>query len=447
MDSRIKMADAIAQRVVNQVKAEPKAVTYCYSGGVTVADKVNIPFYSVLSHSIHADFIGNFSDIITVEVLIDTRKFYEVVLPNLEHLEVYIRKRQMAENSTLFVKGGENLTTRYKAILHNPPVQGLGGQGQGVVVSNPDQTIQIATFQLIPKDALILRAMKFQAMMPDTLPDEALAMIMSGTAEGYEVEGIQKVEADNKIPCDIIIPNGTMVKDMAHYLQKEYGIYNFGIGMYFTGKHWFIYPLYNNNRYENEFFKMSISVIEKRHEPVGTPRTYVIDRGTLTLISVSETSMVQNTVADQLNRGTGIQVVNPNENRGPNLEVVGVNKVKVDGTVGVSTFNLIDRKDGYNNVINVPAETSNQASLMSSITGNMGNYITIHWNHAKPELIQPGMPVKIHYVDGSLRTLYGTVHEYWATSVRVGETAHVDAPYQCNVVMKIYVTEKPTVKV
>lgn len=447
-------SDSVAQAVIKHCQYEPKAVHYTWSGGVSVGGNT-IDFALVKSVTIHRDFVTNFADETTIEVMMDTRKFFDVVCRNQDNLEVYLRKRQMAENSTLFVIGGENIVTRYKAILLNPPKQGLGvGTGGTSGITDPDQTVTIAKFQLIDYTALELKLSTWQGLMENTKPSEALAMILSGISENIgqgtnmEIQGIHAAKADNEKEGYVIIPQGTPVKDMAQFIQQEYGIYNFGIGSYLFGNHWFVYPLFNNNRYNTEQLKIAISVIDKKFDILNFPRTYVVSNNVLTIMTSSDANLVQNSAADQLTAGTGIRVVNSIENNGGNTDKKGVNdnQVTIDGKNAVSTFNVVNRKDNMQNIQTVYSEQGNMHHLISSVAGNQGSYLTIKWEFANPNLIQPGMPVRIAYLDNTLKTLYGTVHEVVAGYGRA-QPQFGDVPFICTLMMKIYVTENPSVAI
>ena len=443
----------VAKRIVQECQQYPKSVHWFYSGGIIVNGST-VPFHDIITIDVHRDFINNFSDIVTVEVMIDTKLFHSVIVPNLENLKGWISRKQMAENSIMFLRGGVSDSKQFKAILHNPPKQGLGGHGTGLnKVTNPDQTVTYATFQFIDLTAIDLKLTTFQGMMELTEPMEALTMVLDSTGSDYDLRGVHRADWDVKNKRQIVIPRGTLVKDLAQYIQQEYGIYNHGIGAYLYRMpldqqlFWFIYPLYNNNRYETEYYKLSISVVPGSLDPVGVPRTYMVDNGNVTIIIPDEAAMKENKTADQLNAGTGIAFVNPAENRAITTEEVGPNRMMKKGAQSTSTFNVVERKDGKQNIINVYKDTMNTAKLISSIAGNEGNYIVLDWKFANPELLQPGMPVKIQYFAESMKILYGTLHEYHAISVKTGKTGIREVPYNCTLRMIIYVTSPPDVAV
>lgn len=438
--------EAVAKKMVEQCQAKAKFVNYFYYGGLYI-NGVKIDFVNIPTVTIHKDFVNNFADTITIEAFIGTEDLYRKILPNIDNLKGYLTRKQMYENSTQFVRGGDVLHKTYKAFLYNPPTQGLGA-GTHNRIQDVEHSISKIVVQFVEDIAFDTLYYTWTGMLEMTKPYEALKMILDGTGSDLGTKGVNGPPADVNDEFQILIPRGTKVKDLAQYIQQQYGIFNHGIGAYIhehdrQGHWWFVYPLFNNNRYNKEYYKLNIFVVPERFDPKSNPRTYFIDNGQLTFYTVAKSTMLENKPIDQLTRGTGIQVLNTIEGYGPNITEVSPNKQKMNGSEGLTSFNMIERKDGYKNYIQVHSDNNNMAALRSSIVGNSGQYVTITWEYANTELIQPGMPVKIHYLTGNeLKTLYGTVHELHAIAVRSGNTP-MELPYQCNITMRIYVTDDP----
>nr|DAS75689.1 MAG TPA: hypothetical protein [Caudoviricetes sp.] len=443
--------DAIAKRTMRLCAMEPKAVHYTYNGGVTINKGETIPFNYIVSLDVHRDFVNNFSDVTIIEVIINTRDYYDKVLTNPDVLEVYIRKRQMGENSMTIIPGGLLQMRRYKAIPYNPPRRGLGSGGNSNnEITEPELGYTKCFFQLIDYAALDMKTYQFTGLFPATKPHELLAMAYSGTTEGMTLDsvsvvaGVHMANPDYTTSRDIIVPRGTTMNNIAQYIQQTYGIYNFGIGAYLFDQHWYVYPLFNNARFEREHFKLVVSIIPYRSDPTNNVRTYYVDDGILTIINNEKTNMLDNRSSEQLNSGTGIQVKNTSEARSENVNYIGPSKWLMTAAPAVSTFNAVERKDGYRNYVPILHDENNMAKHISSVAGNEGTYLNITWKYANPDLLQPGMPVKIAYGDTELKHMYGTLHEYHAISQRSTSSIEPDIPYICHVVMRVYVTDKQT---
>lgn len=442
--------EAMAKAVLDNVRVTPKAVHYTYTGWIIINNERE-DFFRIKNITLHRDFVNNFANENTIEVVMDTEFFYGTVLSNLDNIEIYIKKKQMAENSPLFVLGGEEEIESYKGICLNPPKRGLGiGEDGTNKIYNPDQGYTLASFQLIEKATLELKTYKWMGMMHTTKPGEALAMILSGSSDGVSngkdtIQGVHMSKPDNQDPYTILIPNGTYVIETAHLIQQQYGIYNFGIGSYLFKKAWFVYPLFNNARFEKEHYKLAISIIDKRHDLARMPRTFRIDGGVITIVSTEGTGMTENRGENKINNGTGIQVIDRINNTSDNIKKTGPhdNQLVMDGSKAVNTFDVVKPVDGKSNVLTVTGEISNTHRLISSVAGNAGTYLDVKWEFSNPDLLLPGMPVKIQYIEDGMKTLYGTLHEVISAISPASDTASDGLPYICNTMMRIYVTDKP----
>lgn len=438
--------DAMAKKVVTMCQSEIKDVNYYYDGGIVAGGKT-LHFWKIISFDLYRDFVANFTDVVNIEILMDVKEYYEYVLPNLENLRIWIRRRQMAENSMLFVRGGETDVSWYKGFVYNPPTMGLSTHTNVEKVVNPDLSMQKVEFQCVLESAVDIKLTTWAGLMELTVPSEGLKMVLDSIGENHGWQGVEMVPPDVNVPRQIIVPRGTYVKDLAHYMQQEYGIYNHGIGCYTFeneyGWFWWIYPLYNNMRYHKEYYKLTVCVVSSKWDPSGVPRTYMVDNGHITLFTFDQANLDNTKAQDSLNAGTGIQVLNGIQNLSETTSEVKPNQHVINGAVGMSTFNVVDRKDNLKNYVSVYENVNNMARLVSSVAGNGGNYITVQWRFANHDLLQPGMPVKVAYMDGKdYRELYGTLHAYQAVAVRQGNSDS-EFPFNCSMMLKIFVTEIP----
>lgn len=438
---------AYSKAISSKCQALPKKVHFYYDGGI-IANGGTVKFFKIINIDIHRNYVNDYCESIIIDVLMGAGDFYKKIYPFADNLSCFIRKREMIENTTFFNYSGIHDEYKYKAFLIGNTTQGIDANNGTGPINDPDMGFVKASFQLIDQSSFDLKQVVFNGLLEMTDPSQALSMILSGTGEDYDVAGVNMVKPDVTEKRQIIIKRGTLVKDMAQYLQQEYGIYNFGIGSFLqeieTEKDgvrllWWVYPLFNNARYNIEYFKLTVVFIQPQHDIPHSSRTYYVDNGNITIISSSNNEITNNQNTAQLNQGTGVQVINPFENRSTNTDDVAPNKTTIDGTTGVSTFTSVDRKDKYKNTVSVYGDVANTARLVSSVVGNNGTYVTVTWRYANVEILQPGMPVKLVYLDGNLKELYGTLHEYHAISSLQSQTL-TEAPFMSIVQMKIYVT-------
>lgn len=419
-----------------------KPIHFYYTGFIEVKGN-SYRFYRIETLDYHRDFITNFADMVTVDVYMDTKDYYQYVVPNMNDLYGVIQKKQMPENSNVPLIGGERSSKRYKALLLNPPEPGLTRETAANKIVDPALSLTRVTFQFIDECAYQLQYAKVACLLQQTRPMQALLMFYQARGEEVNISYTNWVEPDSDVPRDIIIPQGTYLKDLALYLQKNYGIYNHGIGTYVFDDEddyaWFVYPIYNTKRYDKEQFRLSITVINPKYDKSEMPRTYETDNGLLMIYTASETEADKSHLNRQLDEGTGFQVLNVQNSHQAGRTPAGINKWQLNGEDSLSTVTVIDRKDKMANSKLVMADTENMAELISSFSGNQGTYVTVTWRHAHPHLIWPCMPCKITYMQGEIKEVTGVVHEYHATLVP-SQNSNIEQPFICTLTMKIFVT-------
>ena len=101
---------------------------------------------------------------------------------------------------------------------------------------------------------------------------------------------------------------------------------------------------------------------------------------------------------NELNNSTCVQYMNLKELVDKTRTDLAPNQVYKDGASALSSMDFVGRQDGIQNLKQVYRQTMNTASLASEVVGNQGNYVNLTWRYADPDLIKPGMPVKIRYI-------------------------------------------------
>lgn len=432
-----------SEHIIRECAKKIKDVHYTYKAWI-VGPGFRYQIYMLESIDIHRDFVSNYTDIVTIEGLMDVKEYFNVVSEfsnDTSLIECHLERYQMAENSVHPVYAGKKELKKYGIFIPDPPTSGLGRNDKSNEpqrIENPRQNVMKVKFQLIEKTSIQLRYARWSGILQDSKPGESAALIMDGALSDYGIEDVIMVEPDIKEIRQIVIPQSTYLKDVPHYLQENYGIYNTGIGSYRLEEKWYIYSLYDINRWKKERYRISISVIDRKWLQMESPRTYYTHLGELIMYTTDPVKTENIDHEAQLNTGTGLQIVNPQESQTKVTKEIGPNKWALDGSNGLSTFNLIDRKDGLKNTIRIPHNSQNFAKHISRIMANKGIYIEVVWRNANYKLLLPGMPVKVMFIEDNRREVYGILHEFHAVLLRENKMP-VDSTFPCHVRMRIYV--------
>lgn len=445
MYQREKVHNAFAKGVIAACQAKVRPVHWQHTLMFDVNGRTG-KMFRISNLHVYANFVANFTNEIVIEGYMDPRFYYENMVKHPDKIQCTLISKQYDESGRYFITSGKTLTNRYKGLLLDTPVPGLGNPNdQQKEVVNPDQSIVFVRLQLIDEKIYELRNASFSCMFNATVPFEALCMALDGVGSDYKVAGVNRPTEPNVTDKRmIVIPRGTRVKDIAHYVQKNYGIYNHGIGCYVhpweDKNFWFVYPLFNSQRYQKEYYKLTVNVIDENYnhyEKGNAKRTYYVNQGE-TIMYIQSNTKTSKDRYEELNRETGVQFLNNDNLVDKTREDVSTNKVYKDGKTGVSSMEISKREDGIQNLKPVYEDTTNTANLYSQVIGNSGNYMQLEWRYGDISRLQPGMPIKVQYVGANgIETKYGTLHEYHAIS-GISQTSAVETAMDCHIMLNVY---------
>lgn len=449
MAGRRTLHDTVVKNFVTECMKKIRPVHWNYSLVINT-EKGIVNIFRVTSIHKYGNFVTNYTDEITLECMCNTKDFFDKIVPSENDLQCTLIATQYSETGNFEIDNSTPKIRKYRGLLSNIPERGITeSTGQGKEIPNPDLTYTTFTIQLIDADILKLKMATFACMFNKTNPFEALCMALDGVGSDYGIVGINRpVNPDVTSLRMMIVPRGTLIKDIAHYIQKTYGIYNHGIGLYVhmidEEYYWCLYPIFNNKRYQKEKDKLTITVVDQNYnnmENGNQKRTYFVDDKNVNVYVTAEVDIKKDRY-NELNNSTGVQYMNLKELVDKTRTDIAPNQVYKDGASALSSMDFVGRQDGIQNLKQVYRQTMNTANLASEVVGNQGDYVNLTWRYADPDLIKPGMPVKIRYIGtDNIKTLYGTLHEYHA-AYALPQASPLETAMVCNVMMNIYVTDE-----
>lgn len=279
------------------------------------------------------------------------------------------------------------------------------------------QSLRVLRLQLLDFASEQLRMKSVGGLFRNQTPGQVLKHALTSASQEievdapYSVQGVHEVEFDNKTERDhIVIPHGTALTDLADYLQyRGGGLYNAGVGMYLQYRHWYVFPLYNHQRFDKELRTLTLINVPKTRLR-GVERTYRTTAYQVIALVTGETKYFDDSEKAQLNGGNGLRYASAEQVVGGFAKVEN-NKAVVERDKNNSEFKTTERKTGLNNVQMSPRGiTDNPFVELSKMTRRSGSHLQVVWENSDPGLIIPGMPVKYSYiVQDEVKTLYGTV--------------------------------------
>lgn len=378
--------------------------------------------FKTLYFDVNRDYENNISDEITIAVVFVPGTWSDEVFPYINNLEISVirGKGWQMSHSTL---------TRYKAYAKNPKdIRKLSPHIQGLSTDTVDRMDVITLeFQLVP--LLIEKLLTVQTgtnFVTATVGDSLKAMLyneankLEGLQDSDQLQGVDMVEPDNtQVYQNIPIPHHTKLVNLPQYMQKHgYGVYQQGMGHYIQNGVWYVYPHYRTERRDAQVRFLNIFVTHRDFLKYAD-FTYRTEGEDVFVLGTLEGETENLEAASLLNNGNGLRMMNPHVQNTEESLKVSDNKAIISRSNNVNEFNVVPSPNGAQHAP-LKADSANQSNIyeqVARIEGRLGKLYGIVWRNSNPDLIKPGMIVRLHYLtkDGKQEIIEGILmkaHHY-----------------------------------
>lgn len=397
--------------IVKTIQAETYPTYFEYKAQF-ITDGVVIDTLKTVELDVAEDYSHGYGAVIIVSVAMIIDDYLQKLYPNRNKLTCTLVKTAVTAGVTA-VTPLMNTTIEYSVV----PLDNIDIAASANV--NFDGTLGVGTFkfQLIPLPLEKLRLETVSGVFPDVAAMDVLKVLLGratrkrATSNVNAFTGFAATESPKEIkvkPQLIIKP--TNVLDLPTYLQKHCGgIYNHGIGCYFHNTFWYVYPLYDCTRYDRTKRTLDIAVLPQK-QSLGIDKTYAYVNNRAFILITSNFKEEDTRDLKALNKGNGVRFSNATvmfdsfTTRGGNRATTDINK-------NVSQFILSERETGDQYAPFSDKEiTDNVAEELSKLSARTGTEVTMHWKYANPDILYPGMPVKVHFpIEGGVKERLGVL--------------------------------------
>lgn len=374
----------------------------------------------VLSLDLDRDYVGRFHDAPIMQAIMEQGVFFTSIHPYMDALECVFRQTPIEEagpgiNNQLPVQ-----EERYTAILHQ--------QGSPLLENNanftPTQTTLDLTgihqffVELIPAAAHQVRLLGASTtVLRACTPEQAVRAILTQESAGVQVQSTQAITGVDIVPSNnqkprahITIPHGIMLSEIPAWIHEQCGgLYSAGLGYYLQGKTWYVYPLYDPVRNSQQAPTVTIINIPK-NQFVGIERTYAQVGDHTTVLATGDVKFEDHSTVRQLNKGSGSRWTDADSIMGGDYIQTAENKSVAFRAKGNFEILTAPRPDGMNLTRVSPKATTNPYLEYAKLAENNGARLTLSWTNSDPDLIKPGILVRVLYLNqGQVATLQGVV--------------------------------------
>lgn len=392
------------------------------------------------------DYVKNFSTVKTIEIYVGLGTYAKRVHPNRDKLEIEL-------SSLTSNQGDEIITEVYEAILldsDNPSVD----EGSVAMVSEAllDITdLKKLTFQLKHKALENLRVSSVAGIHRERTVEDVLRLSFTQAIQNLEVEdsyqptGVTTSEGMNDTVYDhIIIPHGTKLQDLPGFLQeKQYGIYPSGMGHFYKAGSWFIYPLYDSERFNESLRTLEISLIPE-NKLAGVDSTFRKEGNVTYILATGNRLLMNEPEKEAQDKGVGTRFSDPIALFERFADVLSSdNKAYVSR--GSNTTEIVATEQPQDAIVNAPmsvnAITANKYRELTHLARRQGMFFNFVWEYSDPSVLYPGMLMRIKFIENSeLRYFEAVLLGAYSSMQLVGKGITSDR-YYCSTGLSVFLTK------
>lgn len=278
-----------------------------------------------------------------------------------------------------------------------------------------DKALAVAVFELMDESMWFLRVQQVRVNYHDTDALTIARSILTDTlasagGQSGEVMSLAYEDEEQQLFRDIFLPDSTDFLEVFDKLQENYGIYSKGLGVFQHLRRWYLYQLWDKDKFNTSKDKLVIYNLPK--EDAGhLDKTIHTTPGVTYLITGGDTRTIESVDQDALNHGTGYRVgsIRALDGRSTSFTPGGVSMTTSDKFVAQA--NPVSYPGGIQNApVQKQQFTDNDKPLRAKLAQSQGTIVKVTWNLSTFGLIKPGMAVKYMYANEfGMYSRYGTV--------------------------------------
>lgn len=409
---------ALNEEVKLITEGGPNQVHYYWECEI-IANGETVKPLKVLGVDTQREYDKNFSDVIMLEIAIGAGTHTSKLYPYKDNLSVNLFKRPLKE-----VGGDTNydvrpVTQNFRATLvdnGNAAVESNNPSASSEDAANLSAIISV-TMQLIDPALEQIRMQTVGGIFRKTTTGDLIRTVLGSVGKTIKIDreasvkGVEMIPPSNKEVRDhIVIPHGTRLIDLPSYVHEKCGgVYNAGFGYYLQNGTWYTWPLFDISRFAKTPRTLTIINLPKNMMP-SVERTFRTTPNQVVIIATGDVMYRDDSENLQLNQGNGVRFTDANQIM-QGLGTTAGNKTTMKRGQNNSEFMAGSRGTGLNNVqMSDNRISANMFVETSKLARRNGVHIQLAWENSDPDLIYPGMPTQLMYLeDDVVKTIEGLV--------------------------------------
>jgi hypothetical protein len=409
---------AVYKEIVDVISEGPKPISYYYKA-IIHTEKGDYEVTKLIDSQINRDYVAAAGDDYRLTVLIPLGMWAIDIFPYIKELEISIIKKPLIEIGDHEDEEEEIETKRYIATADPDKMPVITGRDMAKLSKSELDIRDIfeVEFQLHEKVLYSLRLRTYSGTFRRTTAESFIKYALASESvkikadEDSTCKGVDVVKTDNKEPREhIVVPNGVNVVDLPMYVHRNAGgVYSTGLGSYYQNRYWFVYPLWNTQRFD-EASKTLVIVKVPVFRFTGIERTYREEGDSVYVLATSNSEISDDAYTNFSNMGNGSRFADSR------LFVRDFSEVKDNKSISRRgdnnhEFLSVDRGEERNTVyFSRQRISANPYVERSGLASRKGCTYLFNWENSSPDLLIPGMMCKIYYMEeDSLMELAGVL--------------------------------------
>lgn len=380
-----------------------------YLSKVELEEKIFTPL-KILNIDFNNDYEKSIMREIWARVMIPYGMWAKCLYPARDHLECTVRRKALKNKSLEFDEEADTEEFVYNLIFHLDESNSLTGVNLNTVTrTDLDNGYAPVTvnMELLERSVEKVRKVTIGGNFRNVKPEDLIKNTLAHFTKDLEVEGekaievISVVKAHNKDKRDhIIVPQGMFLLDVPNHIQDSCGgVYNTGLNCYCIENKIFVYPIYQTDRFEDEKKTLTVIRLPKELMP-QVERTFRKDGDALYILGMSDSLFKDISQAKKLHNGNGIRYADSRKFLNGFVETKDNKAIAKRKDVN-SEYKSEDLKEQDYVVLSSKSINSNPFKERSKLSVMSGGTFTFQWPNSQPELLYPGMPVKVLYEENN----------------------------------------------
>lgn len=374
--------------------------------------------YYVDNVELNRNYLKNSFDEMFVTINVPPGNFEKYFVPYKDSLEITLRRIPLSEAGNMPTDNAAVASYRYRATLENGASGVVAGKDpslQNITAAN-NANVKAVTLQLMDPVVEQVRLKTIGTIFRNTNAANAIRVALG--KYGKSIKNAEKEVAIKGVDVapnyieevrdHIVIPHMTKLVSFPDYIHQFHGgVYNGGFGYYLQEGLWYLYPPFDVTRYPKS--KKTLTVLNVPAERFPQPeRSHRVTPTQVIILATGDVKHVDETESQQLNAGNGVRFADANR-LFTQFAQTGGNKAIASRGDNTAEFVYENRPTKVNNAQASPDKiTDNYALERGRIASRAGSYIQLIWEASDPSLLQPGMPVKLMYLENDRsQEIYG----------------------------------------